>query len=427
LRFIRNPLSVMPASVYERPIVQHGGRTWVTDPALVKMILLDERDSFPKTGIEARVFGGLLGQGILIAEDAQWRWQRQAAAPIFRYSDILQYAPAMVRAAERLVVTWRAAPPGSQQPIDRQMTEATFNVIAETMLAGGEDGVGSGLEHTNGDYMRPLAWPLLWAVLRLPPSLPFPGRSRHLAAERAMRAAVLAIVRKRRARKPRGDLLDRLLEARDPDTGRLMDDVQATDNLLTFLLAGHETTARSLAWALYLLSLSPAWEARLSREVEAVIGEGSIKGEHVPALALTTAFMKETMRLYPPISSVSRVAALDVALGGTTIRRGSLVIIPMFAIHRHRSLWRDPDRFDPGRFSPESEAGLKRYQYMPFGAGPRICIGASFSLTESAIMLASFVRAARFATPPGSSFHPVSGITLRARPEIVLGVTPREC
>jgi cytochrome P450 len=425
LRFIRNPLSVMPASVYERPIVQHGRRTWVTDPALVKMILLDERDSFPKTGIEARVFGGLLGQGILIAEDAQWRWQRQAAAPIFRYSDILQYVPAMARAAERLVATWRAAP-GSLQPIDRQMTEATFNVIAETMLAGGEDGVGSGLERTNGDYMRPLAWPLLWAVLRLPPCLPFPGRRRHLAAESAMRASVLAIVRKRRGRKPRGDLLDRLLEARDPDTGRLMDDVQATDNLLTFLLAGHETTARSLAWALYLLSLSPAWEARLSREVEAVIGEGSIKGEHVPALALTTAFMKETMRLYPPISSVSRVAALDVALGGTTIRRGSLVIIPMFAIHRHRSLWRDPDRFDPARFSPESEAGLKRYQYMPFGAGPRICIGASFSLTESAIMLASFVRAARFATPPGSSFHPVSGITLRARPEIVLEVTPRE-
>ncbi|RZI39288.1 cytochrome P450, partial [Herbaspirillum sp. HC18] len=151
LRFIRNPLSVMPQSVYEEPIVQHGQRTWVTDPALVKTILLDARESFPKTGIEARVFGGLLGQGILIAEDAAWRWQRQAAAPIFRLADILQYVPSMARAAERLIGHWRSSPGGTQQRIDRQMTEITFDVIAECMLAGADSARGSGLEHTNGD------------------------------------------------------------------------------------------------------------------------------------------------------------------------------------------------------------------------------------------------------------------------------------
>ena len=425
LRFIRNPLSVMPQSVYEEPIVQHGRRTWVTDPALVKTILLDERESFPKTGIEARVFGGLLGEGILIAEDAAWRWQRQAAAPIFRHADILQYVPPMARAAERLIAAWRASPPGALQPIDRQMTEITFDVIAETMLAGAEDARGSGLERTNGDYMRPLAWPLLWAVLRLPRSLPFPGKRRHVAAERAMREAVSGIVRTRRGEGSRSDLLQRLLQARDPESDQLMNDRQVTDNLLTFLLAGHETTARSLAWALYLLSLSPKWEALLLAEVQAAVGDAELTGAHVERLPLVTAFMKETMRLYPPISSISRIAARDVELGGKTVAKGSLVIIPMFAIHRHRKLWSDPDRFDPARFSRDEEAKLARYQYMPFGAGPRICIGASFSMTESVVMLASFVRAARFATLAGRRFTPVSGISLRAHPDIELNVSIR--
>ena len=425
LRFIRNPLSVMPQTVYEEPIVQHGRRTWVTDPALVKTILLDKRESFPKTGIEARVFGGLLGQGILIAEDAAWRWQRQAAAPIFRHADILQYVPPMAQAAERLIALWGASPPGALQPIDRQMTEITFDVIAETMLAGARGARGSGLERVNGDYMRPLAWPLLWAILHLPRTLAFPGKRRHVAAEKAMRESVAAIVSTRRSKDFHSDLLQRLLKARDPDSGQLMNDRQVTDNLLTFLLAGHETTARSLAWALYLLSLSPKWQVRLLREVQATVGNAELSGTHVDRLPLITAFMKETMRLYPPISSISRVADCDIVLGDKMITKGSLVIIPMFAIHRHRKLWRDPERFDPARFHGGEEAKLARYQYMPFGAGPRVCIGASFSMTESVVMLASFVRAARFTTPAGRRFNPVSGISLRARPDIELNVCIR--
>ena len=425
LRFLRNPLSVMPQAVYEQPIVRHKARVWVCDPALVKTILLDRREIFPKTGIEARVFGGLLGQGILIAEGKAWRWQRQAAAPLFRTTDILHYVPPMARAAQRIIARWQAARPGSTQPIDRQMTEITFEVIAETMLAGIEGQEGNGLAHTNSDYMDPLAWPLLWAVLRLPPNLPFPGRRAHLRAEREMRAAVLGIVRSRRSAPARIDLLQRLLQARDPETGQLMDDTQATDNLLTFLLAGHETTARGLAWALYLLAQSPTWEARLFAEVSAVAGDGPIAAEHVEKLAVTAAFLKETMRLYPPISSISRIAAEDCELGGVPIARGSLVIVPMFAIHRHRRLWDDPDLFDPSRFLGDAEAKIPRYQYMPFGAGPRICIGATFSLTEAIVMLASFVRAMRFTVPKGQRFTPVSGISLRANPAIALDVSAR--
>jgi cytochrome P450 len=240
-----------------------------------------------------------------------------------------------------------------------------------------------------------------------------------------MRKTVAAIVRARRGQGSRNDLLERLLTARDPESGQLMNDRQVTDNLLTFLLAGHETTARSLAWALYLLSLSPNWEARLFEEVRATVGDAEFTGAHIQHLPLVTAFLKETMRLYPPISSISRVAACDVALGSRTVAKGDLVIIPMFAIHRHRKLWREPDRFDPDRFLGGSEASFARYQYMPFGAGPRICIGASFSMTEAVVMFASFVRAARFIAPSGKTFTPVSGVSLRAKPEIQLRVHSR--
>jgi cytochrome P450 len=135
--------------------------------------------------------------------------------------------------------------------------------------------------------------------------------------------------------------------------------------------------------------------------------------------------LKESMRIYPPVPMLSRQAIADITIGGHDIRAGTSIVMPIYAIHRHHKRWRDPDVFDPTRFAPENEAGISRYQYLPFGAGPRICIGASFSMTESVVMLASFVRAARFATPAGRRFTPVSGISLRAHPDIELTVSIR--
>ncbi len=427
LTFIGNPLRVMPRAVYHEPIVQYGRRlTWVTDPHLVKRVLLDDREDFPKTQVESRVLGGLLGKGILISEDRAWRWQRQTAAPIFRHADILQYAPTMVAAAERLVAEWRGKAPGSAQPIDDDMTRVTFRVIADTMLQGGQPAEGDGLERSNQAYMGPIAWPLLYAILRLPRRLPYPGRSGRLEAERDMRAAVAAIVQARR-RDPalRDDILVRLPDARNPDTGEGMSDEQVVDNLLTFLLAGHETTARALSWSLYLVACAPAWERRVLDEVVAVAGDGPIAPEHIERLTETTKVVKEAMRLYPPISSLTRIVRRDLELGGKQLAAGSLVILPMFAIHRHRRLWDDPDRFDPDRFAPARAAAYCRYQYMPFGAGPRLCIGASFSIVEAVAMLATFVRAMRFEVPAGHVPVPVSGVTLRPTGGMPLRVWPR--
>jgi len=242
-----------------------------------------------------------------------------------------------------------------------------------------------------------------------------------------MREAVADLVRARRtAPSQRDDLLARLLGAKDPETGRPMSDGQLVDNLLTFLLAGHETTAKALTWALYLVARSPHWEARMLEEIGGVAGNGPITAEHISRLVVVGQVLKEAMRLYPPAPVLTRIANEPTELGGKQLDAGSLIVMPIFAIHRHRRLWQDPDRFEPERFAPEREQTYSRYQFMPFGAGPRICIGASFAMIEATAMLATFVRAARFEVPAGHNPVPISRVTLRPSGGMPLKVWLRE-
>ena len=426
--FVRNPLRVLPEAVYHEPIVQFRSTvTWVTDPELIKRVLLDGREGFSKTPLEKRVLGPLLGNGILTSDGADWRWQRQTVAPLFRHGDLLRYVPTMVTAAEGAITDWGATPPGSTHRIDEDMARATFQVILNTMLPGGDAHVGTILERANTDYLAPISWPIAFGVLQLPHWLPYPGRSGMRRAERRMRESVANLVRARRAApSQRDDLFARLLGAKDPEAGRPMSDSQLVDNLLTFLLAGHETTAKALTWALYLVARSPAWEARMVEEVEQVTAGGPITAEHVSRLVVVTQVLKEAMRLYPPAPVLTRITTESMELGGKRLEAGSLIVMPIFAIHRHRRLWQDPDRFDPERFAPEREQHYSRYQFMPFGAGPRICVGASFAMIEAVAMLATFVRAARFAVPDGHDPVPISRVTLRPRGGMPLKVWLRD-
>ena len=192
-----------------------------------------------------------------------------------------------------------------------------------------------------------------------------------------------------------------------------MSDELLIDNLLTFFLAGHETTAKALTWTLYLLGRAPDWQNRILEEVHQVAGDGPVKPEHIDKLVITTQVLKESMRLYPPAPIMSRQATVDTDLAGVPVKSGTQIIIPIYAIQRHRRYWPDPERFDPLRFAPENEAKISRYHYMPFGAGPRICIGMAFALIEGVAILATLVRAASFTTTPGHEPEPVSRVTLR--------------
>jgi cytochrome P450 len=293
------------------------------------------------------------------------------------------------------------------------MTRVTFDVISATLLPSADATVGVAVERSAGLFQRAGAWSFLYSVVNAPRWLPRPGRTAQRQAVHMLRSSVAEMLREQRDNPGgRDDLMHRLMQARDPDTGAPMTDEQLIDNLLTFYLAGHETTAKALTWTLYLLARSPEWTSVLKDEIARVTGGAPVAAEHIDKLALTQQVVKESMRLFPPVPLISRQAVAETELGGHAIEVGTSIVIPIYAIHRHRARWQDPDMFDPARFAPDREAKLSRYQYMPFGAGPRICIGMAFAMIEATAMLATMLQAARFEPVDGSMPVPVARVTL---------------
>jgi cytochrome P450 len=428
IEFLRNPLLTIPESVYREPLVVLRGPpaiVWVTDPALVKNVLVDHCEDFPQDPLLRRVLGGLFGNSILTSEGRDWRWQHQTVAPLFRPSEIIRYVPAMAAGAESAIKGWSAVPPGSIHPIDADMLRATYHVLSSTLLPDGGL-IAETMKRGTADYMKGIAWSTAYAVLNLPVWLPRPGRRRMRFWETRLRAVVADVIHARHSLPDdRDDLFTRLLRAVDPETSQTMPEERLVDNLLTFLLAGHHTIAMSLTWTLYLLSRAPEWEARVLEEIRRVVPCGPVTGEHIARLVTVQQVLKESMRLYPPLPMMTRYTAKDVELAGESIKAGTLIGLPIYAIHRHCKLWDDPDRFDPSRFALEREARYSRYQFMPFGAGPRVCIGAAFALIEATAMLAMLVRAARFESPPGPEPIPVSRVVLRPKDGMPLRVMMR--
>jgi cytochrome P450 len=263
-------------------------------------------------------------------------------------------------------------------------------------------------------------------MLRLPGWVWHPAKGSMRRSAEAMRAATERIIAGRRAEKgePGRDILGRLLSARDPETGQPMSDAQVADNLLTFIAAGHETTAKALTWTLYLLARAPEWQERVRAEVTSVFGSSRVAARDLDKLAVTMRVLKESMRLYPPAPVLTRAVGRDLDIGGHRLKQGALIIMPIYAIHRHRALWQDPDRFDPDRFLPEAEAGHLRTQFMPFGFGPRTCIGMAFAMLEATALLATLVRGARFDWDGRHSPEPVTRVTLQPKGGMPLLVTP---
>jgi cytochrome P450 len=430
--FLRNPLEVLPRAVYEEDFVasRSSGRSraWVTSPSLIKAVLLDERDKFGKLA-QIRLLGPMLGKGILTSEGAEWKWQRQAAAPMFRPQDLGLFVPAFVRAAEQAAARWRASDPRTVHEMDAHMRRTTFDVISDTLLPAADEAFAATFERSIRSLQRSAGWDLLYVSMRIPAWVPRPGLLSAARAVKQMRATVSSLVRgqpdAQAKRAGRDDLLTRLIAARDPETGRSMDERQLVDNLLTFYLAGHDTTAKALTWTLYLLARSPEWTAALEEEIEQVTGGAALSAAHVENLVLLQQVVKESMRLFPPVPMMSRQAIADVTIEGHLIRAGTSVFIPIYAIHRHARRWQNPGEFDPTRFAPGKESAIARYQYMPFGAGPRICIGMSFAMLEATAILGTLLRLVRFAPGPGPEPTPIARVTLIPRGGMPLAVTMR--
>jgi cytochrome P450 len=428
-RFVRNPLRSLPRAVYHEPVVTYGIKrplvAWVTDPALIERILLKDAEHFPKTRMDRRVLKPILGEGLLTAEGDSWRWQRKLASPLFRHTELLSYVPIMVDAAEERIERWKRLGPKFVTNVEEDMTETTFSVIARTILAGINEAEGDAIKRAGRSYLDPITWEVAASLLLLPENMWHPGKRRMRRAAAQSRAIVQGLLNQRRSAGTGGDdLVARMLAARDPDTGEPMSDEKIVDNLTTFLLAGHETTAKALTWTLYILARAPEWQERVREEVRAAIKTDRIGPGTIARLPVTSRVLKEAMRLYPPVPVITRVTADDTNIGGKHLPKPTLIVIPMFAVHRHRLLWADPDRFDPDRFLPENEAKYPRTQFMPFGYGQRVCIGSSFAIIEATAILATLLRSVRFEWDGRHAPEPVSRVTLRPKGGMPLIVRP---
>ncbi len=429
-RFVRNPLRAIPRAVYNEPIVTYGGKrplvAWVTDPALLENILLKNAEQFPKTRLDRRVLTPIIGNGLLTAQGESWRWQRKIASPPFRHAELLGYVPTMVDAAVDCVTRWRSRGPSAfVTNVEEDLTETTFAIIARTVLAGVSKRDGEAIQRAGRAYLDPISWEVAASLLQLPNYIWHPGKGRMRRAAVELRSIVGRLVAQRRAEGGQGsDLVARMLAAKDPDTGEPMPDELIADNLATFLFAGHETTAKALTWTLYVLARAPEWQQRVREELDSVIGSGRVDAATIGKLPITTRVLKEVLRLYPPAPVMTRVNAEDVELGGTFLPSPTLVVIPIFIVHRHRSLWQDPDRFDPDRFLPENEARYPRTQFMPFGYGQRVCIGSSFAMLEATAILATLLRSMSFEWDGRHTPEPVSRVTLRPKGGMPLIVRP---
>jgi cytochrome P450 len=413
---VRNPLAAWPASIYREPVAVERflgqAALFVMDPDLVRQVLVDEAERYLKPELMQRALAPLLGGGMVTADGKHWRRQRRIVAPLFHPREVAGYVPAMLAAAEREAARLSVLKNGAPLSLAHEMTRTTFDVVAETMLGGTDRFDPNKLARAINAYLDPTGWVIILTQLGLPADFPHPGRRKAAAAREYLRRVTADIVADRhRGGGHRHDLVQALIDAKDEGTGEGLDDFEIVDTLLTFIAAGHETTALALTWTLYLLSIHPEIEAQLLAEIDAA-GGPDIGPDAIAGLALNRRVVSEALRLYPPAPSLLRSPAKPVRLAGRTVLPGELIFIPIYAIHRHTSLWPDPDRFDPDRFLPEAAAARHRYAYMPFGAGQRGCIGGGFAMLEATAILAKLLPRFRFEAV-GRPPIPIAKITLR--------------
>ncbi|WP_299935493.1 cytochrome P450 [uncultured Pelagimonas sp.] len=421
----RNVLAIIPDIATRQPMVSgKTGKRWhmVTDPTANRRILLENLDNYPKSMVTKNLLRPAIGESLFIAEGAHWRWQRRAAAPAFSHRNVMNLAPIMSAAAQRSAERIHDAGPRAINFLD-EMVSLTFDVISDVTFSG-DEGFDRNSVHTAIDaYISEAGKLSLFDILGFPDWVPRPGRMFSAGGVLQMKKVADHAIEERSKRDVSGvpDLLDLLLAGEDPETLRKMNTAELRDNLLTFIVAGHETTALTLAWSLYLLAFDPEVQERARAEVLAVLDGDTATGEDVAKLPFIRQIVDEALRLYPPAGMVSRTALAKDELCGRQILPGDTVILPIYALHRHHMLWDDPDQFNPDRWA----AGKPdRYSYLPFGDGPRICIGSSFAIQEAVIVLATLLARFRFSTVAGKVPDPVMIITLRPQGGVWLEAEP---
>lgn len=385
----------------------------LTNPDAIRHVLVENHKNYEKS----RNYIGLkviLGQGLVTSEGEVWRRQRRLAQPAFHRERISSFVNAMGECTSEMLARWERENVGQVIDVHKEMMRLTFRIVGRALLSRDLDGeasaIGEALNvglHWANDYAE--------SLFPIPPSVPTPKNLKLRSAMSTFDGLIQRAIDERRAEGPKDDLLSMLLEARDEETGEAMSDKLLRDELITMVSAGHETTANALSFALHLLSKHPEWLHAVRDEASAVLGDRAPNIDDVKKLPTASMVMDEAMRLYPPVWVFERRALEADRAGDFEIPKNATVGISPYVLHRSPALWENPEGFDPTRFEPRAKEARHKYAYMPFGGGPRTCIGNVFALTEATVVLAMIARRFRMDLLPGHTLLLDPQVTLRPR------------
>ena len=433
--FKRDILSAQPARLYRAWMAEFRTpffRSYMcNDPALVDLVLKERPMDFPKSERVRTGLKPLLGESIFISNGDLWRHQRRIIDPAFEGGRLRSIFPAMwdsgVAAVERL----RPLADGHPVEVESHASHVAMDVIFRTLFSVPiENEIASAAFATFREHQQEQPVANLLALLPLPKWFPRLHSRRTKRTAATIRGLIGQLIHARAgqiaAKTAPDDLATKIMTTPDPETGKCFDVEEMIDQVAIFFLAGHETSAAALAWALYLLATHPEWQDRVAAEALVTYEPDKIYFSTLHKLRDARAVFREAMRLYPPVPMFVREAACPEHFRGRDIARGSQVILSPWHLHRHERIWDRPDDFDPGRFdTPNGRNGL-RTAYIPFSAGARVCPGSAFAMAEGPLLLSMLVRAFRFEPVEGQVPVPVAHLTVRARDGIQLRLTPRD-
>ena len=421
-----NPFEIMPLAAFEQPFYLAtsllGKMLIVSDPDGVRRILLDNVANYPKHALGDEFFSAMFGEGLLSAPHLKWRTHRKVMAPSFGTRTVESYAPAMVESTVAFAQQWDALPESAEMDIAEEMRALTLKIICRTMFSSDAEELAACSRGALDVAQASMVFGLL-DVLPLIGPRRIKRKQEHIRAHfQGMDKAIYRLIseREKSGSEAPKDLLTRLVAAKDPDDGAGLNATEVRDEVITIFMAGHETTAVTMTWVWYLLSQHPAEEATLHEELDGVLGGRSPTVEDLPQLPYTRMVIEEAMRVYPPAPGISiREAKEADDICGFKVEPGLQIMIAPWILHRHRSLWVDPERFDPTRFSKESNEKRPRFAYLPFGGGPRVCIGATLAMTEAILILAVLAQRFRLRLKEGQDIQLQTRITLRPKNQML--------
>lgn len=422
-------LSLMPADAYRLPMGPLGysrrSIQIVNDPSLTKPILADPEDIFPKNDLMVGALAPLVGNSMFVSSGALWRQQRRMIDPAFSHIRLAKAFPDMVGALDDFETRLDAASlSGQAMSLDLSMGQLTADIICRTVFSASlANDTARDVFESFAFFERSVAHVELVRLIFGKPFEDIPQKADVLEACARIRGHIGRLLDTHLAAGAKfDDIATAVIAARDLETDTQFTREELIDQLGVFFLAGHETTASALTWAFFIAAMQPDVADRIRAEAFVVAGHGPIQFDHVKRLTYARNVFKEALRLYPPITFIPRVAAVATEIGGRRIKRGTMVMIAPWAVHRHQALWRHPDAFDPDRFLPEREHEIVPGSYLPFGAGPRVCVGAAFATTEATLILARILSNYRFTVQDPGAVRPVARLTTRPAHEVMIQV-----